>query len=138
MKLILASIFLFCSWGYAAAQSSAESHPIDDRLTTCIDNDPTTVGMCECAMKAQEEWDAELNKYYQKLKGVLDANGQTALRDAQRKWLEYRDLEFKLAEAYIGNMEGTMYRIILADKKMAIVKARALELKDYYEIGVEE
>jgi hypothetical protein len=35
-------------------------------------------------------------------------------------------------------MDGTMYRIILADRKMAIVKARALELKDYYEIGHEE
>lgn len=135
----IAAFLLFATWAIGVfAQSGDANHPIDDRLATCMDVDPSTAGMCECLHAAQLEWDAELNKFYQKLKGDLNAEGQVVLRDAQRKWLEYRDLEFKLADQHIGEMDGTMYRIILADRKMGIVKARALELKDYYEIGHEE
>lgn len=118
------------------AQSDPESeNPIDVRYSNCIDADPSTVGMCECAATAQREWDAELNKYYQLLKADLNETEKLALRDAQRKWLEYRDLEFELANNYLGNMDGTMYRVILADRKCSIIRARALELISYYELS---
>jgi uncharacterized protein YecT (DUF1311 family) len=48
-------------------------HPIDQRLADCLDvsENQITMGMVNCAQKAEDEWDKELNKYYKLLMGVL-------------------------------------------------------------------
>jgi hypothetical protein len=55
------------------------------------------------------------------------------LKLAQRKWLEYWDSEFKFSAEMYYNLEGTMWRIVAAERRANIFKDRALALKTYYE-----
>ncbi|MCL1966663.1 MAG: LprI family protein, partial [Fibromonadales bacterium] len=49
---------------------------------------------CDCGEKTEKDWDSELNKNYKTLMAELDKPEQEKLKLAQRKWIEYRDLEF--------------------------------------------
>lgn len=114
--------------------SQEVEHPIDVALDEClsIDSNQSTYGMIQCSMIAYDAWDAELNRVYKELMGTLDSAGQDALRAAQQAWLTYRDAEIELCGAiYYGNLEGTMYHIIAADRVMDMVRKRALELGAY-------
>jgi len=113
--------------------------PIDVTLDQClsVDSNQSTMGMVQCVGEAQGEWDKELNRVYKKLMGVLSAEEKEVLKNAQRKWLEYRDLEFTFTSTLHGNMDGTIHRIENADRCLAIVRQRALDLKSYYDIRTE-
>jgi uncharacterized protein YecT (DUF1311 family) len=65
--------------------------------------------------------------------GVLSAPEKELLRQAQRKWLEYRDSEVKFSAEMHYNLQGTMWRIVAADRRASIIRDRALALKVYYE-----
>lgn len=121
---------LWLTWGtLIAAQESAL--PIDMTYHACLDNDPTTLGMIRCAQEAHASWDAELNKVYQALGERLSKGQRVILRDAQRRWISFRDAEEKLANATFGAMDGTMWRVVLADKRVQITRERAIALQDY-------
>jgi uncharacterized protein YecT (DUF1311 family) len=116
---------------------SQDNNPIDNELSECMDKDPSTMGVLECIDIAYQKWDDELNTYYKKLLEILDEEGKTFLKDAQRKWIEFRDLEFKNIQSIYSFKEGTMYLPMQAFDKMDIVKNRARELKDYFELLTE-
>jgi uncharacterized protein YecT (DUF1311 family) len=40
--------------------------------------------------------DKKMNAAYQKVLGILDSDGKAALREAQRKWLAWRDAQAEL------------------------------------------
>ena len=46
----------------------------------------------------------------------------------------FKDAEFKNASAVYGNLKGTMYINVLANVQAGIVKQRALDLRNYYEL----
>jgi uncharacterized protein YecT (DUF1311 family) len=117
--------------------NSQDNNPIDKELTECMDKNPSTKGVIECVDNAYNKWDSELNIYYQKLMDILDENGRATLKEVQRKWIEFRDLEFKNIEEIYSLKEGTMYLPMAALDKMDIVKKRALDLKDYFELLTE-
>ncbi len=129
-------VFSGFTHGQTGKGNEEEKHPIDQRLADCLDvsENQTTVGMVNCAEKAEEEWDQELNKYYTLLMGVLSNPEKELLRQAQRKWLEYRDSEFKFSAEMHYNLEGSMWRIVAAERRAYIIRDRALALKVYYEI----
>jgi uncharacterized protein YecT (DUF1311 family) len=61
----------------------------------CLD-DPanlSTAGMVACIGLDFRAWDAVLNEDYQRLLAQLDAEQAEALRDAERKWLAFRDAD---------------------------------------------
>ena len=117
--------------------ASQDNNPIDKELSECMDKDPSTKGILECIDKAYQKWDDELNNYYKKLTDMLDDESKAALKEAQRKWIEFRDLEFKNIENIYTFKEGTMYLPMQALDRMDIVKNRALGLKDFYELLTE-
>ena len=128
-SIVFASTSLACAIADAQAPTL---HPIDAQLHRCLEDttNQTTKGMRDCAYVAMEAWDAEMNKDYQALLGLMKPEGQTALREAQRAWLFYRDKEFDLTnELYMSEMQGTMYHVVATNANMELVKARALELK---------
>lgn len=94
----------------------------------------STQEMVECAYAEHDAWDKEMNKYYNLLKGVLKADEFKRLKAAQKKWLEYRDEELKFYREMYGNMDGTMWRVVSASRHNDVVKKRALELIEYYEM----
>jgi len=77
---------------------------------------------CDCE-KTEKDWDSELNKNYKILMAELDKPEQEKLKLAQRKWIEYRDLEFN----FMANPAfASCFRI-------CFVRDRTLMLKRNYE-----
>jgi len=137
IRAYLVPLALFALSSQAFAQRELkEKHPIDLTLEEChsIDSNQTTYGMMECEATAQEEWDSEMNKYYKLLMEVLKPEEKEKLKAAQRQWIVYRDNEKDFATTMYYNMEGTMWRVVAAGRLTEIIRARALELKGYYEV----
>ena len=120
-------LLLFASMAFAQDQK----HAIDVTLENCMDKKPSTHGTMNCIVEAQKQWDAELNKHYKAITLKLTPVQKTALLNAQREWIKWRDLEFKSIDALYSTMEGTMYQPMQLNDKMKVVKNRALELKSY-------
>ena len=129
-QLIIGWAMVFVS---ALPLFAQEKHPIDKFEEECISENQTTAGMANCTYEARKKWDAEMNKYYKLLMSVLDKNRQDKLRESQRAWIKFRDAEFENIENMYPQ-DATMYINVRAAAKMSIVKERALQLKDYYEI----
>lgn len=108
-------------------------HPIEEWTTQCTVMDYSNEGMLSCYQQAYEKWDAELNEVYRNLRHALDTQGRAALRDAQRRWLDYRDAEFKLLQQLYSRLEGSMWPLIIEVTQVEIVRQRTLELNDYLE-----
>ena len=135
LMLTLSGLLACLLNGYAAyAQDTVPSTPIgsiDEMLETCLEQDPSTAGMVKCSQTAATQWDAELNKVYQALMTELNAEGQAALRSAQRDWIDFRDAEFAAIAAIYAQLEGTMWRIVATDARTEVIKTRTLALQNY-------
>jgi uncharacterized protein YecT (DUF1311 family) len=127
-------LFLLLQVAYAHGQTEAEEHIIDKHLRECLETseNQTTVGMTDCSMKAEEEWEKELNKNYDLLISKLSIDEKEKLKTAQKNWISYRNKEIEFASEMYINMQGTMWRIVLADRRTELTRQRALELKAYY------
>lgn len=135
MKLYSVFFFTFFFSSVAAfSQETPEKHAIDIALDKCMDKNPSTQGTVGCLDEAYKKWDAELNKNYKALTLKMDAKQKAALLAAQRKWIEYRDLEFKAQLSVYETMEGTMFQPMIVNDRMEVVKKRALDLKSYLDL----
>ena len=103
-------------------QTSASDRWYDDEYKTC---DGSTVDMVECIGALRDKWDKRLNAAYGKVMKGLSGEQKTALRDAQRKWIAYRDADCSF---YAGG-EGTISRIEAATCLFALTRDRAQELE---------
>jgi uncharacterized protein YecT (DUF1311 family) len=126
-------IALACLFFYKGSSQTAE--PIDIQLKLCLDSsqNQTTFGMIACHERAEIAWDKELNKYYKLLMKVLSEGEKLKLKTAQRNWLAFRDSEAGFSYSMYTNMEGTMWKISEAARRMALVRQRAQELRSYYD-----
>lgn len=135
MKYFAILFLTVISVGNLFAQAAMEEHVIDRHLRACLDSteNQTTVGMTACAIRAGAEWDRELNKSYDLLISKLSADEKAKLMSAQTSWVLYRNKEMEFARAIYVNLQGTMWRIVLADRQTELTRQRTLELKAYYE-----
>ncbi|QQS28272.1 MAG: DUF1311 domain-containing protein [Sphingobacteriales bacterium] len=135
------SLFLLCFLpnftSFAQNNSNSTEDPIETKLNTCMENNPSTMGVVQCLDTAYLEWDAELNKYYKLLQTVVSKDQKTSLRTVQLSWIEYRDKEFELLQKLYESKEGTMFIPMIVYDKVEIVKHRALELKSHYSLLTE-
>jgi uncharacterized protein YecT (DUF1311 family) len=133
MKPLLPIILLFIV-SFVRAQS--DEHPIDVRNVAChdIDSNQTTYGMMQCESITREEWNVEMNKYYNLLLDSLSEETGLLLKSSQEAWLEYNKKEQQYSSSlYYSDMDGTMWYVVNAGRWNEIVRKRALELKEYYE-----
>jgi uncharacterized protein YecT (DUF1311 family) len=72
-----------------------------------------------------------MNRAYETVMAGVDAETCTALRDAQRRWLAFRDAELAALDAFYARQEGTMWLVIHADRTVDLVRRRAGALRDY-------
>lgn len=127
---------LFFIYSFIFGQIRPQEYLIDKQLKTCLDSmeNQSTVGMIGCTENALNSWDIEMNKYYKLLSDtLLSANEKQRLKSAQKKWIEFRDLEFSFIEIAYSNLQGSMWSVVMSGKKLEVVKQRALELKAYYD-----
>lgn len=122
--------FSLCGSGVAAAHtptvlSNASNSSADwygDEYQRC---EGTTVDTIQCVNGLRDEWDARLNAAYRQ---VMESEGKlqkSALRDAQRKWIAYRDANC----AYYAGGQGSISRIEAAVCDYALTRDRARELE---------
>jgi len=134
MKQYFAIIGIVLVVLFSSGVSFAEKNdidPIDKEIEDCIKKDSTTSGMEICGLKALESWDKELNVAYGKLNKKLDYKAKDNLLKSQRKWIEYRDREYKFIDNFFYDFQGSMYGAIVIGEKRAIVKQRTLALRAY-------
>ena len=103
-------------------------------IQDCLDNTyGGTLGI-PCMIES-DIWDRELNISYQELYQSLDKEGKKDLKQAQRLWIQIRDLNLKLVLKNLSQEEGTMYRLINAgdiDKSIAtFTKQRTMFFRMY-------
>lgn len=105
--------------------------PIDVAEEKDAKADESTAGIRMASNAAREKWDAEMNAVYKRLMTVLDPERRTALQKAQRAWLAFRDAENNAITSVIATQQGTMYQMIATGSGTALVKQRALQLREY-------
>lgn len=136
LRILISICFIFSTLTAYAEETTETRHPIDVRLAEChsIDSNQTTIGMMRCEAIARDEWDKEMNKYYNLLIKELTEEEIERLRTSQRQWLSYRDKEVDFSTQMYYDMGGTMWKIVAVARQAGIVRARALDLKNYYEM----
>lgn len=113
---------------------SFAQNKIDADLEKCLSQRNSTVSQVSCVSSARDSWDKELNKSYLSLSQKLSKTGKMELVEAQRNWIKFRDSEFKLIDKYYLDIKkGTLFYVIAEEKKLEIVKERALQILDYEE-----
>lgn len=119
-----------------------EDHPIDIQLKKCMESEKNNAAdNRDCIYKAEIEWDKELNKNYKILLSLIkNQNTKTALKEAQRKWVSFRDAEKKFITSFYNGFVGSMWLDSIAADVLEITKNRTHELASYmntYEFGGE-
>jgi len=97
--------------------------------------DYSTLGMNTAMYEATQKYDKLLNKYYQKLMGVLSTEDKQLLTQSQRAWISFRDSEIKLIqtlsqEKYSGG--GTIQTINVSSMVFDITRSRLNEIFQHY------
>ena len=111
---------LLCSLLLPAAAPAADDAP------DCA-NAMTQTDMNLCADQEARRADAELNRLYKQVMGQLDGEGQTRLREVQRSWLKYRDLN--CAYETLGYVGGSMEPLVHASCIAQLTQERNEALK---------
>ena len=112
------------------------SYPLDEFLDRCLaePNHGSTAGQVECTNQARQRWDDEMNQDYRQLEDHLSLKTQALLRDAQRRWLHYRDADELLINAVYELTQGTMFAPMQAYSRLRLVRERSLMLKSYFTV----
>jgi uncharacterized protein YecT (DUF1311 family) len=105
---------------------------VNTRHRMYMDIDYSASGMIHYTYTALDEYDELLNIYYQLLMQALPENDRELLRQAQRRWIAYRDSEFALrTHMQQFNDSGSMHALIHAGNNLHFIKSRAIELYQY-------
>src|SRR5215469_15192927 len=112
------------------------TYPLDEFLQRCLaePNHGSTAGQVECTNQARQRWDDEMNQDYRQLAGHLGVKTQALLREAQRRWLHYRDADQVLIDAVYELTQGTMFAPMQAYSHLRLVRERSLMLKSYFTV----
>lgn len=95
---------------------------------TCLARAQTTADMIFCADQEYQNLDQELNRIYKALLKVTSPPQALQLKEAQRRWLAFRDAEFKAMGSVYDTMDGTIYRVIRAGHHNQVVRDRVEQL----------
>ena len=91
-----------------------------------------TLEMNKCVYIAMDSWSKEIDKYLNLLKSVTTEEDYNNILKAQKDWETYKDSEFE-AVSVIMEKQGTMFLNSTVGMKSALIKERALFLKEFYD-----
>lgn len=94
--------------------------------STCMDDAMSTSDINECTYKEYLVVDKKLNYSYQELLKIIPDNSKKKLREAQRAWLKYRDLECDFASEFLQG--GTLATVVTKTCFVEMTKKRVLKL----------
>lgn len=115
---------------YAAATSVsfAESKNLTPTYNACIENSGgATFSMIDCMTAEYEQQDKRLNAAYKAVVKQLEGKRVQELKEAQRAWIKFRDLNC----GFLAGGEGQMARIESNSCMLSMTAERADELKGF-------
>jgi uncharacterized protein YecT (DUF1311 family) len=80
---------------------------------------------------AVDQANAKLDAVYKRLMGKLDADGQKALKEAERSWIKWRDDEAILMARAGGAAGGSAMRVDFANAQLKLINQRIEVLTEY-------
>lgn len=92
----------------------------------------TDSALLSCSAKEFATADKKLNEVYGKLLKVLDAKGQHKLREAQRAWVSFRDLNAEFSGDI--NRGGSAEALNIVGAKTSMTDERVKELQNEFEL----
>lgn len=127
-----ARLMVSCLDGSTVGEGENATDCVGVASRACMETEPdgaTTVGMVACTARETAWWDSQLNAHYSSLEASLSADLATALREAQRAWIAYRDagcgFEYDLWS------EGTIRSVVHAGCLLDETARRAQRLAGY-------
>jgi uncharacterized protein YecT (DUF1311 family) len=121
LPLFLASILLL--------QAQDRKDPIDLAMDAAMEQNGSTAGMVDAITAANQQWEAKLNTVYKDLRRHMPPEEFSALQQAQRAWLTYREKQLQSYDSTYSKMDGTMWIPIHQSAIMEVTKQRAQELE---------
>jgi uncharacterized protein YecT (DUF1311 family) len=117
----IAIVGLLLGYGFGIPETVAQS-------PDCT-NPQTQLDMNTCAGLSWQQADAALNQAYQAIAPNLSETRQSALVEAQLKWIEYRDAECQFYSSWAegGSLQPALEAGCLAD----VTQERTVDLKAY-------
>jgi uncharacterized protein YecT (DUF1311 family) len=98
-----------------------------DSYSQCMKGANTTVAMRDCSGAELKRQDDRLNQNYKKAIGSLEEEQKGKLRDAQRKWVAYRDANCGMYYTMTG---GTIDQLNGIGCEVDMTRQRAGELEN--------
>ncbi|HSV62442.1 MAG TPA: lysozyme inhibitor LprI family protein [Chthoniobacterales bacterium] len=80
---------------------------------------------------AVDQANKRLDTLYKQLMGKLDADGQKALKEAERSWIKWRDDEAMLMARVGGAIGGSAMRVDFANAQKKLIDQRVELLSEY-------
>ena len=80
---------------------------------------------------AVDQANTRLDAVYKRLMGKLDADGQKALKEAERSWIKWRDDEAMLMARVGGAVGGSGMRVDFANAQLKLINQRIEVLSEY-------
>ena len=80
---------------------------------------------------AVDQANTKLDGVYKHLMGKLDADGQKALKEAERSWIKWRDDEAILMARVGGAVGGSAMRVDFANAQLKLINQRMEVLSKY-------
>ena len=78
-----------------------------------------------------DEANTRLDEVYRSLMSKLDADGQKALKEAERSWIKWRDDEAMLIARVGGAIGGSAMRVDFANAQLRLINQRIEALGEY-------
>jgi uncharacterized protein YecT (DUF1311 family) len=100
-------------------------------LTPSYGQDPNFKAPGTDEQAAVDKANVEIDKVYKQLLGKLDAEQQKSLKEAQRAWIKWRDIEAELIARLGGAIGGSAMRVDYANAQTKLIQQRTEVLKGY-------
>ena len=106
--------------------------PIDKELKRCLEKNDTTVGMNKCVYQSMNSWNKEIEKYLDLIGQVVSEEDYNKILESQKLWEVFKESEFEII-SFIMEKQGTMFQNSTIGMKGALIRQRALNLKELYD-----
>jgi uncharacterized protein YecT (DUF1311 family) len=126
---------LFCA---GAARAQEKSKPVAQEPPAATQDDVDSEDPCpgsntqfelnQCAARARDKADAELNKVYRELIKDTGTTERAKLRAAQLAWLKFRDAQCDYES--VGNKGGSIYPMVSSFCQAKLTTARTKQLQE--------
>lgn len=123
----LCCVSLALAVAQAAAAQEAAAQDDADREDPCP-HARTQFELNQCAARARDRADAELNKVYRQIMQGTDGTERVKLRAAQLAWIKFRDAQCDYES--VGNKGGTIYPMVFSFCLAEVTADRIRQLRE--------